>query len=92
LAAENPAIGEWDCVSDDGYAATRNWVLVVGAFPGKLSGSFLRGEEGDLLALINPVFKDQWLTFKAFVNPSCTLSFKLKVSDKKLDARLSARR
>lgn len=85
FAAENPAIGKWDCVSDDGHGAIRNWVLVVGEFQGKLNGSFVSVEEGESLPLIDPAFKDDLLTYKAFVNSNCTLSFKLKIYDKKLD-------
>lgn len=59
--------------------------MVVGENRGKLSGSFVSVEEGEALPLIDPALNDQMLTFKAFVNPNCTLSFKLKVKDKSLD-------
>jgi hypothetical protein len=61
FATENPALGKWDCVSDDGHGATRNWVLVVSEFRGKLTGSFVSVEGGESLPLIDPAFKDQQL-------------------------------
>jgi hypothetical protein len=81
LAAENPAVGTWDCTSDDGHGAVLSWTLVINDTSGKLSGSL---QMTDVMPLLDPKLEGQTLTFKTFVNPSCTISFKTRIEGRNL--------
>jgi hypothetical protein len=82
LAIANPAIGKWNCVSDDGHGAIRHWKLNIDEMKGKLAGSITGLEEGESMPLIDPKFDGSLLTFKTFVNPKCTIAFIVKVDGK----------
>jgi hypothetical protein len=85
--AANPAVGKWNCVSDDGHGAIRHWTLVIDETKGKLAGAITGLEEGESMPLINPKFDGNLLSFKTFVNPTCTIAFTMKVDGKKLDGK-----
>jgi hypothetical protein len=85
--AANPAVGKWECVSDDGHGAIRHWTLVIADTHNKLGGAIVGLEEGESMQLINPKVDGQLLSFKTFVNPNCTIAFNLKLDGNKLDGK-----
>jgi hypothetical protein len=52
---------------------------------GNLAGAITGLEEDESMPLINPKFDGNLLSFKTFVNPTCTITFNMKVEGKKLD-------
>jgi len=85
--AANPAVGKWECVSDDGHGAIRHWTLVVADAHNKLGGAIVGLEEGESMRLIDLKVDGQLLSFKTFVNPNCTIAFNLKLDGSKLDGK-----
>ncbi len=82
FAADNSAIGKWDCVSDDGHGTKLPLTLTLTEAGGKLSGDIV--EAGATMPLIDPAFDGKVLTFKSVVNDKCTLLFKVNVDGNKL--------
>lgn len=85
--AANPAVGKWECVSDDGHGAIRHWTLVIADAHNKLGGAIVGLEEGESMRLIDLKVDGQLLSFKTFVNPNCTIAFNLKFDGNKLDGK-----
>ncbi len=84
VASENPAVGKWACVSDDGHGTVLRQTLVLNDSNGVISGSIITAEEGPI-PLIDPKVERDRVTFKVFINPNCTLLFNLQVEGKKLN-------
>ena len=87
VAAGNPAVGKWNCVSDDGHGAVYNVSVILNDKQGALSGSLIGNEE--TIPLIDPKLDGDLLTFKVFINENCTLLFRAKVAGNKLDGTFS---
>jgi hypothetical protein len=87
LAADNPALGKWDCISDDGHGAVIHWTLTVNDAAGKLSGALVN--EDTNMPLIDPKIDGNTLTFKGFVNSNCTLLFNLSIDGSNLKGDFS---
>jgi hypothetical protein len=85
--AANPAVGKWECVSDDGHGAIRHWTLVIADAHNKLGGAIVGLEEGESMRLIDLKVDGQRLSFKTFVNPNCTIAFNLRLDGNKLDGK-----
>ena len=85
--AQNPAVGRWDCTSDDGHGGVHDWTLTINETDGKLSGSLV---ESDMeMPLITPKLEGKTLSFRTFVNPNCTILFEVTIEGKKFDGKFS---
>jgi hypothetical protein len=76
FAADNPAVGKWNCTSDDGHGAFLTWSLLISESGGKLSGSI---QMSDIMPLIDPKLEGKTLTFKTIVNPNCTINYNVTI-------------
>jgi len=83
LAADNPVVGKWDCISSAEGGEEQAWTLVVSEDGDKLSASLL-GAHGEI-PLIDPKLEGNTFTFKVYVNANCTAEAKLQVEGKKLE-------
>jgi hypothetical protein len=83
VAADNGAVGKWNCVSDDGHGAVLNWLLQVNESGGKLSGAL--EEAGATMPLIDPVLDGKSFTFKTFINKNCTVKYEVKIEGNKFE-------
>ncbi len=86
-AADNPVVGKWDAISNDGSGEELKWTLTVNETEGKLSG-MLSGGPGDV-PLVDPKLEGNAFTFKISINSNCLAEFKLKVEGKKLEGTFS---
>jgi hypothetical protein len=87
LAQQNPAVGKWNCTSDDGHGGVHDWTLTINETEGKLSGSIFEADTN--MALINPRLDGKTLTFRTLVNPNCTILFEINIDGKKMEGRFS---
>ncbi len=84
---QNPAVGKWDCTSDDGHGGVHDWTLTINEVDGKLSGSIIEAETE--MPLITPKFEGKMLTFRTFVNPNCTILFEVTIDGNKFNGKFS---
>jgi hypothetical protein len=83
--AQNPAVGKWDCTSDDGHGGVHDWTLTIKETEGKLSGSLVEAETE--MPLITPKLDGKTLSFRTFINPNCTVLFEVTIEGKKFDGK-----
>jgi hypothetical protein len=86
-AADNLAVGKWDCVSKAETGPEQTWTLSIKEDAGKLSGT-LKDWQGEI-PLVDPKLEGNTLTFKIDVNPNCQAGFKATIEGNKLDGKFS---
>jgi hypothetical protein len=86
-AQQNPAVGKWDCTSDDGHGAVVRWMLTVDSDQGKLAGTIVQSDLA--MPLIDPRLEGAVFRFKTFVNPNCTISFQVTIKENSLEGTFS---
>lgn len=83
-AADNPAVGKWECVNTDDAGQTSNWTLVVKEDNGVLTGT-LSGDPGEFSIVDAKVDGDSF-TFKVVVNDS-TYTVENKLDGNKIEGK-----
>jgi hypothetical protein len=83
-AADNPAVGKWDCTATDDAGQASNWTLVVKEDDGKLSGT-LSGDPGEF-DLADLKVDGNSFTFKVVVNDA-TYTVETTIDGNKLEGK-----
>jgi hypothetical protein len=89
-AADNPAMGKWNCTSADATGTRITWTLLVKQENGKLSGSLL-GENSEELPLIEPAVEGRTFTFKLRINAEETVEVKVEIDGDKFDGKFQGK-
>jgi hypothetical protein len=90
FAADNPALGQWDCVAtaSDADAHQVKFKLNLQEADGKLSGSLVMEDSGESLPLIDPKVDGNDLTFAVKVEDA-TYSAVLKIDGATISGKFS---
>ena len=73
--ADNPATGQWNCVSKDERGVEVAWTLAVADNAGKLSGSITLAQSGDKLEILEPSLDGNTFTFKIQISKASSSWF-----------------
>lgn len=81
-AADNPAVGKWDCVGTGQNGYQTRWAMIVSEEQGRLSG-VLSGEVE--ISMIAPKLEGNDFTFKIRINPKETVEVKVTIKGKRFE-------
>ncbi len=85
-AADNPAVGKWECTATDDAGQTSNWTMVVKEENGKLSGT-LSGDPGEF-DIVDAKVEGNAFTFKVVVN-DVSYTVETTIDGNKLEGKYS---
>jgi hypothetical protein len=91
VAADNPAVGKWSCVSTDARGTEVAWTLVVTQEAGKLSGSITILQTGDQVAILGPALNGNVFTFKIPINAEEIVELSGRIEGSKIEGSSTAR-
>ena len=88
-AADNPALGKWNCSSIGENGAKLDWSLLVTEDAGQLSA--VATLDGTDMKLIEPKVEGNTLTFQLRVNDHEVVSFEIQIDGDKLTGRFEGK-